>query len=83
MSTFQSTATGTAINYIQAKATKMYYPERKGDRFNYPIGRLTATPDSADEVDQKKALLADLLTELNAVAGRSITFKDERAGGLS
>lgn len=83
MTTFQSTATGTTINYIQAKATKLYYPERKGDRFHYPIGRLTSSPDSGDEKDVKRAILADLLTELNAQTGRTITFKDEKAGGTT
>lgn len=81
MSTFQKTGTGTVVTYVQAKATKLYYPQRTGDSFHYPIGRLTATPDSADEVDVKKSIRADLLSDLNAVAGRSLTFRDEKAGG--
>lgn len=81
--TFQKTGTGTVVNYIQAKATKMYYPQRTGDSFYYPIGRLTATPDSADEVETKRAIRADLLDALNAQAGRTLTFSDEKAGGQS
>ena len=81
LSTFQSTATGTTIDYVQAKATKLYYPKRTGDSFHYPIGRLLSAPDTADEQETKTAITADLVTLANAVAGRTFTFRDEKAGG--
>ena len=81
MSTFQTTGTGTTINYVQSKVTKLYYPQRLGDAYHYPIGRAKASPQTGDERSTKAALLADLVTELNAVAGRSVTFSDEKMGG--
>lgn len=80
MSTFHPTGTGTTVQYVQAKATKLYYPKREGVSFHYPIGRLIETP-ALDEKETKAAIRADLLTLLNATPGRSVTFKDEKAGG--
>lgn len=81
MTTFTSTATGTTFSYKQAKATKMWYPDRPGTRRHYPIGRLTSSPDTTDEVETKKAIRTALANDLGG--GKTLTFKDEKAGGLT
>lgn len=81
MSTFHPTGTGNTVTYVQAKATKMYYPKRDGVSFHYPIGRLRTAGGTADEQETKKAIKADLIALLNQTPGRSVNFKDEKAGG--
>jgi hypothetical protein len=71
----------TTFQYKQAKATKLYYPNKESTRRHYPIGRLNTAPDTADEVEVKRALLSTLATNLGN--GVTLTFKDEKAGGLT
>jgi hypothetical protein len=69
------------FTYKQAKATKLYYPDKPKTRRHFPIGRLLTAPDTLDEIEVKKAIKGELATQLGA--GKSLNFKDEKAGGLT
>jgi hypothetical protein len=76
-STFEPSDPDGPGKYTKSKFTGLYYSKRPGTGRQYPIGRAKAAP-SLDEIEVKKAIKADLITELNAVNYRRLSFSDER-----
>jgi hypothetical protein len=76
------TPSATTVPYVKSKFTKLYYPKPPRTAKHYAIGRLLSAPATSDEVQTKNAIYVDLVTQLAAERGRTLTFKDEKMGGI-
>lgn len=76
------TPSDTTVKYEKSKFTKLYYPKPPRTSKHYPIGRLLSAPGTSDEAQTKNAIYVELVSALAGERGRTLTFKDEKMGGI-